>query len=222
MRTLNCCVQILIVVLAAKFSPGSQAAVLGIYEFTGTSSGDNQLNAVTTQPANATFSTFTRVNVTWVSTADIFKSRAWSTASSQDTAEYVRFTVVANAGYALDLTALSFSFVRSGNGPANGLVSIFVDGATTPVGSLSFSPTASSQTLSWSSGTGFPTISSVSSVELRFYAWGAVDANGNLSFDNVSLDGQVVPEPTNVALSIFGIAVLTIAGRRWLKSPASV
>jgi hypothetical protein len=31
-----------------------------IYEFTGTSSADNQLNSVTTAPTGGTFSTFTR------------------------------------------------------------------------------------------------------------------------------------------------------------------
>ncbi|HMJ46650.1 MAG TPA: hypothetical protein VK498_04940, partial [Ferruginibacter sp.] len=45
---------------------------IGIFTFTGTSTGDNQFNSVTTQPSGATFSTFTRTGVNWVATTDQF------------------------------------------------------------------------------------------------------------------------------------------------------
>src|SRR6185437_3601338 len=52
--------------IAGVASPAlSSAAQLGKYSFTGTSTGDNQLNAVDAQPTNSTFSTFTRTGVAW-------------------------------------------------------------------------------------------------------------------------------------------------------------
>ena len=51
---------------------------LGIFEFTGTSTGDNQFNAVTSQPSNGTFSTFTRVGVSWNGAANVFNSSGWN------------------------------------------------------------------------------------------------------------------------------------------------
>src|SRR5712675_820648 len=49
------------------FSNGALAqGQFGIYQFTGTSSGNGQFNSVTAQPGFGTFSTFTRTGCTWL------------------------------------------------------------------------------------------------------------------------------------------------------------
>jgi hypothetical protein len=216
MKILNCGLGVLFTVAAVQFSPNCGAALLGIYEFTGTSSGDNQLNAVTTQPSDATFSTFTRVGVQWNAGANLFNSRGWSQSLAQDSSQYVHFTVTANTAFALDLTSLAFTFSRSSTGPQNGSVAIFLNGAAAPTASFSFTPAVNAQTVTWNSANGFPSIDDVVSVEFRFYGWSATDSAGTLRLDTVSVEGQVVPEPTNIALALFGVGLSAFAAtRRW-------
>lgn len=211
----------LALVAAFEIFPLSTFAALATYEFTGTSTGDDQFNAVTAQPANGSFSTFTRVNVTWVSTADVFKSSAWST-GTQDTSEYVHFIVTADSGYELDLISLTFTFQRTATGPQNGEVSLFLNGESTPTTSFSFTPSTSSQSSTWDSGSAnpFPSFLGVTTAEFRFYGWSAGSGAGNILFDNVSVEGGItaVPEPARSAFYC-ALGLLAIGGgSTWLNS----
>ena len=63
----------------------------------------------------------------------------------------------------------------------------------------------------------FTTGSSVTAGQTLEVLLGNSTSSSQVNFDNISLD--VVPEPVNVALALFGIiAVGGIAGRRWLAS----
>lgn len=90
---------------------------LAIYEFAGTSTGDNQFNAVTAQPSNAVFSNFTRTNVDWNAGANVFNSKTWNTGSTIDLGEYVEFTITPSACYVLNLTSITFSYQKSNTVP---------------------------------------------------------------------------------------------------------
>jgi hypothetical protein len=171
----------------------AQASV-AIFEFTGTSSENNQFNTVTVPPENGDFGPFTRVNVNWRSGANVFNSQAWNQGSTLDPAEYVGFTITPHAGFELNLNALSFASQRSGTGPTAGRIALFVNGSTVPQESLDFSPTTSQVTYTFD----FTDLAHLTGAEFRFYGSGASSAQGTLQFDNVDTLGGFapIPEPT--------------------------
>ena len=159
------------------------AATLGDYRFQGNDpNGDNDVPASTT----LTFTALQRTAVTQVATNNVFNSNAWTTAGAIDTAEHVSFTVTPVTGYTLLAQSLNFDHSRStgaNGGPTAGevrySVNAFGSGQTfTPSATTSFN---------------FADFSTTGATTFRFHAWGASNANGTLSFDNVQLIGDVQP-----------------------------
>jgi hypothetical protein len=157
------------------------AAVLGEYRFQGSDpASDNDIPTSTT----LTFTAFQRTGVTQVNTNNVFNSNAWTTAGAIDTAEHTGFTVTPVTGYTLLAQSLNFDHSRStgaNGGPTAGEVrhSVNAFGA-----GQSFTPSA---TTSFN----FADFSTTGATTFRFHAWGASNANGTLSFDNVQLIGDV-------------------------------
>jgi len=176
-----------------------QAALLGIYQFEQTSAVAAGANA------NVQWGNFTRTIVTASPDITRFASADWSTGTANDPTRYVSFTVQAQPGYQLSLTDITFNTYLPGSKPDQASVSVFVGGssvATLPT----FTPSASLVTFN------FADIGPTSQqVQFRFYGWNAQNKNSVLAFDNVSVNGSVVPEPVNVALGTFG-ALLGFAG----------
>jgi hypothetical protein len=170
----------------------------GIYEFSGTSDGDNQLNEVTSQPAFGNFSTFTRSNVTWNQGGNVFNSRDWNTGGARDDNEYVGFslTLVGNNTYRDAPLSLTFDSQRSSSGPTNGEVMYrFEDNLFGSAGTWS-PPTTTTSTMIT-----IPAPSNTTStfLEVHFHAWGASGSTGTLRFDNVALLGDDIPLPIQLA-----------------------
>ena len=156
----------------------ASAATLGDYRFQGNDpNGDNDVPTSTT----LTFTTLQRTGVTQVTTNNVFNSNSWTTAGAIDTAEHVSFTVTPVTGYTLLAQSLNFDHSRSTGGPTAGevrySVNAFGSGQT-------FTPSA---TTNWN----FADFSTTGATTFRFHAWGASNASGTLSFDNVQLIGDV-------------------------------
>jgi hypothetical protein len=169
-------------------TPGSRTSggFIGVYEFTGTSTGDGQFNTVTEQPVSCRFSQMKRVGVAWTSAKDVFNSNSWSTIASRDDGKYVMFSLQMNAGSVIPNAPISFVFdnMRSATGPASGEVQYrygteaFASSATWTV------PTAiATQTMT------IPAPGNTTSdyLEIRIFGWGATGTPGTMRFDNVKL-----------------------------------
>jgi hypothetical protein len=200
---------IITVGLTLTVSP-SQAA---IFEFAGVSTADAQFNTVTTQPGHGYYSSFTRINVAWNSGADVYNSRNWSTDSSPDAFKYTTFTITPQTGYELGLSSLTFDSRRSGTGPLNGQVSLFLNGSATPAVTYAFLPnsTVTSHTFDFADATG------VAGAEFRFYGYGASSVAGTLQFDNVTAFDAFtpVPEPGACGLVVSGMLLAFAGWRQW-------
>lgn len=192
-----------------------------IFEFQGSSSGDNQFNFVSAQPPNAVFSTFTRNTVQWTTAANVFNSDNWGTGASIDTTRYVTFTITPNAGFQVQLNALTFDVQATGNGPTQGQIRMSNDGFAT-FSSFGYTPTGGTTNVIWN----FPAFTSIAPVSFRMYGYGATNANGAMRFDNVFATGGTspVPEPLGIMGVTFGglAAAGWVRRRRNQKSPAFV
>lgn len=201
----------------------ANAVQLGIYEFTGSSTGDNQFNAVTAQPTGGTFSTFTRTNVNWSSAANVFNSTAWNVTSTIDTGEYIQFSLTVAPGYAASITDLSF--FQQGSSTVNDEFEVrySTDGFTgfTTRGSdaVTVSPGASE---TWDFAD--VALSAGQTISFRWFVYGDTQADGagtpsasgTFRVDNVALNGEItlVPEPSSLAMLVFGmIGMLRFRGR---------
>jgi hypothetical protein len=176
----------------------------GIYEFTGTSSGDNQFNSVTTQPSYGTFSNLTRTNVTWESATDVFNSKSWNTLSTRDDAEYISFSlslITPNTFNNISLT-LKFDNLRSGTGPTTGEV-MFRFGINNFASAGTWTVPTSLANFSFT----IPALGNITEtfLEIRIHGMSASSAAGTMRFDNVTLEGLTIPLP--VELSSFSAIV---------------
>jgi hypothetical protein len=189
-------------------------AAVSTYNFTG---GET---AVPTA-VDLTFGTFQRQNVTADTQNGKFRSIAWNTGTSVDTAEYVQFSITVGAGKQLTLSSLSVAInsVRAtgnNNGGPNDLrISVFA--GLLPIGTGNNNVALASQTWTALQGTSqtlnwdLPDQTTTSSFTVRFYGWNAENASGRLSFDNVAITTTVtpVPEPITVATAGFSLLFVT-------------
>ncbi|MEI7503914.1 MAG: Ig-like domain-containing protein, partial [Paludibacter sp.] len=176
---------------------------LAIYEFTGTSTADNQFNSVTSQPTNATFSNFTRNGVTWVSTADLFNSST-SWGSAINTAKYQTFTITPSSNYKMTLSQISFLQSRTSAGATNWSIRSSVDSyaADIQTGTSSTTGTTVNNSLSGADFTDRTT-----AITFRIYAWGG-SSTGNWKIDNLSVNGIITSQGTpDILLADIGTQV---------------
>jgi len=166
-------------------------AQLGKYEFYGTTAIDKQNNQVTKQPPHATFSEFTRVNVSPSFGKDFFNTRGWTPATA-DYSIYIEFTVTAHPNYSLNLSQLQFDGSRSLEGPTQIRVAHNASGNFTTE-YLDFKPINESyQNIMWD----FPDIKTSigGSVTFRIYGLLPRQGTGTLRLDNVTLNGITIPQ----------------------------
>jgi hypothetical protein len=189
---------------------------IAIYEFSGSSTGDNQFNEVTAQPSGGTFSSFTRSGVTWNTGNDVFTSKSWSTSTTLDSTKYVGFSITPSSGLHLDLTQLTFKNSRSSTGPSSGTVSLFLNDSSTATESFSFSPPSSTTSSSFTFD--FADVLASSKAEFRFFGFNATGGTGTLRFDDVTAYGafSAVPEPHEYAIAA-GVGLLGFAIYRHRK-----
>jgi hypothetical protein len=170
----------------------------GIYEFTGTSNGDNQFNQVTNQPTYGSFSTFDRINVTYESGPDIFNSKSWNNSAVRDEAEYVSLSLSLTNPNTFDNISLTLTFdnSRSGTGPAIGEVMYKFGANSFSSAGTWTTPTPSFANFSFT----IPAPGNITEtfLEIRIHGMSSSSAAGTLRFDNVKLAGASVPLPVEL------------------------
>lgn len=177
--------------------------------------------------ANVTFTALAATNVTlsYSSANQNTSTGQWTAGLGvADTTEFLSFGVQANPGYVLNLSQLSFKASRSGTGPPNISMDIFVGGVSQGV-SGSFTPTNTSTATTTAMGsaltynfTDLTSVVATNLVQFRIYGWGGTGSTGTLRLDDLSLSGAVnltaIPEPSTYALALSTAAFLAILARR--------
>lgn len=191
----------LTVLLLAIARSAAFASVLYIYDFPGSPGSGLAASQTNLQPANATFSDFTRSTVTASSTADVFDSDNWSTNASLDPNTYVGFSITAAPGYHLNLSQITFDAGRTANGPVNAEAALFLNGSTTPYATFLFAPTQSdvpfpSYTFSF---TPLTEADNATSAVVQFFGWNAGGVGSRFGFDNVATSGTISNLPESHA-----------------------
>jgi len=145
-------------------------------------------------------------------------------------ASYFSFTLTPNAGQSLDLTTLSFDAVAGTAGPSDRAFYVLADktGYTTAGLLLTGDTTTGSPLIPYNTTTSdqlfsvdlsgnnlFQNISD--SVTFRVYLRTPTSSQ-NLGFDNLTVNGTVVPEPSVYALG--GLGLLLSIGNWWRMSKA--
>jgi len=135
--------------------------------------------------------------------------------------EYLSFSVTPGANYALDFTSLTFQ-MRSNNlnnGAEHYAVFSSIGGFSSTsntvndaiaIGSISTAGTYELKTINLSSLTGI-----TSATEFRIYMYGA-DApySGFTGFDNITLNGELLPVPEPSSTALLGLGGLALLMRR--------
>lgn len=164
--------------------------LLGIYEFTGTGACPNQNPNVTTQPLNATFSSFNAQNVTCSSAQNVFNNSGWNTSVNLDTAEYIGFSITAADCYRVNLDSLVFSFRNSGTGTPMWFLRSSVDNYQTNIAAgTSSNPgtTLLTNPISLSASV----FDANQAIEFRFYLTGMPANLNTFRVDDVKLHGSI-------------------------------
>jgi hypothetical protein len=183
---------------------GVWGQTLGIYEFTGASTADNQFNAVSAQPAGATFSTFTRTGVNWVTGNNVFNSNNFD--ATQNTSKYLSFTITPTNKMAL--TEISWDMARGGNSGTWAIRSS-IDGYAANIATGTIANGTNPYTVVFPSG--FQNLAA--SVTFRIYAYGLQNtaSTRTVTIDNVRLSGITCASgdcliycPSNSSSSIYG------------------
>ena len=209
-----------VLVLAAGLltSSAAQAASLGVYTFTGSDTSGPAADASKPTYEHLTYTSFARVGVNASGVTDVFASRDWydgagDTSPTQfSDSEYVSFSVTVDTGYQLNLASLKFDASNSASGPNQVRVGYSTTEAAT--GSQTYTgltTTASTKTFS------FTDLTTVGTIEFRFYGAGATLNSARQILDNVTLDGtvtEVIPVPEPAAFALFGLAGLSMLRRR--------
>ena len=179
------------------------SAQLGIYEFTGSGSCPNQDPAVTTQPVNAAFSTFSTVSANCVAATDVNLTDGWNENPTINTGQYYEFSINADAGFAVNLTSISFTQLVSEKGSGSGggntrwILRSSLDGFTANIATSLAGETVATETVPLSGFINLPTVT------FRLYITEIKDNSTTWSIDNVSAAGSVTtfttipPDPAN-------------------------
>jgi hypothetical protein len=184
----------------------SHASLVYIYDFPGTPGSGLAADQTNSQPGNATFGDWSRVNLVPVPTTDVFDSTAWNNTAIFDSTQYASFTITANAGWHLNLSLLTFDELRSAGGPTKGRVQLFLNGSSTVYDSFDYNPSASVQNKTFNF-TPTTDADNVTLAEFRFYGWNGGDPSGAMSFDNVATTVAIVPEPNTWIFAILPIGL---------------
>ena len=195
----------------------ARAGILGTYTFAGNDpAGDNDTPVLNgTAATGLAYTGFARSGLSFRNAANNHSSSGFGLANAINTAQYVEFSVSTSAGYALELTGLSYSTTRSNNGPRSGAVRSSFEGYAAGSGTGSTWSTATgpaSVTNNWAFS---PYISgSAGTATFRFYGWDAQASNpgANLAIDDVTLNGDVIALARMTAVTSTPPAATVIVG----------
>ena len=176
------------------------------FSFTGSATCPTPNNTPFIQNPNVNVTPLFRQGVNCSATASSFNSNAWPTATVQDLNSYVEVTIVATAGYQMNLASFSFDLVRSASGPTAGRIAMD-DGTGTFSQTSDFTPIESSQTITWDFAD--YTVQSGYIVRFRIYGWQASSGTGTLRLNNVTLLGAVTQSSNNTGS---GNSPFTVSG----------
>ncbi len=193
------------------------AVPLYTYDFPGGPGSGLASKQTNAQPAGATNSDFTRPGLTVQGTANIFDSKGWPTTTTINPSVFASFTVRASPGLGLSLSQLVFSALRNNNGPLNGEVGLFLNGATTAAATFDYVPPATASTFTFDL-TGVAGANNATSATFEFFGWTSKQSDGTLGFDNVQTFASVVPEtaPWFCTAFVALLAALTVPRHRRL------
>jgi hypothetical protein len=169
-------------------------AQLGVYTFTGAAVCPNTNNTVTTQPANATFSTFTNMSGTCVASATQFSYTQWSWTATPDPLKYYQFSITPNPTYGLILTGITFNHLVANPVGGTWTLRSNQDNYTADIATGT-----STQTLGSSSITLPANFSYAGATTFRLYAYNTWTGNQTFALDNVTVNGSSVAVPANPA-----------------------
>lgn len=206
----------------------ASAELLGVYEYTGNPTGDNQFNAVTTQPVAGAFSLYTRNgDMQFARGENIFNSGSWNRISPITGAPYTSFSFTAHEGFEVELDSLTFDFGRTRFGPTSGMIQVSTDGFQTHQSATFFDlaqGTALGGSLNyqhddvWTGNVVWDlndlAVDPNQTVEFRFFGPGATLNKGNLWFDNVALFSSQIPVPNAVLLGGVGLGLIGFMRRK--------
>ncbi|MBK7434521.1 MAG: hypothetical protein IPI66_11910 [Chitinophagaceae bacterium] len=167
-------------------------AQLGIYSFTGTGSCPNQNPAVTSQPANATFSNYTNVNAGCNAVNDVFQFQGWNQSNTLDLTQYNQLTITPSAGFVLNLSSISFTQYTDedpNSGTTSWVLRSSMDNYATDVATGTASTTIQNPTITLSGFT------NTGAVTFRFYILNAKSGGTKWTNDEVTVNGTVVSLP---------------------------
>lgn len=208
-------------------TPLAKAELLGIYEFTGTPTGNNQFNQVTMPHDAGNFSGFMRSpSLTFASGANIFNSGSWNRFAN-DQPSYAFFSFTVNDPYEVQLSSLTFNFGRNQFGPTSGVLQVSTNGFQTSQVVTFFDlaqGTALGGTLTYQHSGVYTgnvvwnlndlTLNPGDTIEFRFFGQNAALNKGNMWFDNVALYASQIPIPAPAILSGIGLALVVFARKR--------
>lgn len=189
-------------------------ATLFTYDFPGSPGSGAAASQTNAQPTGATFSDFTRTNVTVNTAGNVFNSSNWST-GAVDATKYVSFNVTPTAGNILFLTSNSTTVqVSAINGGNQGVVTaLYGNSGATLIESTAFTPTASASTATFN----FTDVISSEALNFRYsyYNMAATTTTGRV--DDVATVGSVVTSSSNIALQAntrlySDVSALTLSG----------
>jgi hypothetical protein len=158
--------------------------------------------SVTTQPTNASFSTFTNVGGTCVASTTSFVNKDGNDAQTIDLTTYNTFTITPSANYFLTLNSLTLTQTVSANGTSGAagtsswVLRSSLDGYVANVGSGNVNTIAATATVNLLP---LALYKNTGAVTFRLYLINAKDANTNWTVDNVILNGASNPAPATPA-----------------------
>lgn len=183
---------------------------------------DTNISSLTssTTPANATVSVFgngpNTENATFEFASRFGVNRAYvaaqdgvyTSADNLADGEFMTFTVQANSGFKLNLSNLAFRAARNGGGGTINLLDLYVS-----VDNGAFSKVGDTLSLADSSNPGNTdrglTAANFQNIEKAQFAFVFFNGAANRGYlDDISLTGDVIPEPSVALLSALGVLAL--------------
>ena len=170
-------------------------AQLGTYNFNAFGNCPNANPNVSSQPANAVFSSFNSINVDCVSADSVYAAKKWNRSNTIDLVEYNQFTITPNSGYGLNLTQLRFDhFIGDipNSGSTSWLLRSSLDNFSTNIASGTTTLSSNTETINLPAS-----FTNVGTVIFRLFLLNSKSDGTDWTNDNVKLYGSVVAVPAS-------------------------